>query len=799
MVRNKKIFSLVFILIFAAVLCMSACGEQPQTENGVEETVPPERLEDSAFKGKLIISEVMVKNHATLNDEDGDLPDWIELHNLTAEPIDLSGFTVSDDFDNDWLIPGGTIEAEGYFLIYADGKDRDGEIPHADFSLSSGETAVVRDPDGRLVDRVLCDCDTADLSMMLDENENWLCTSYPSPGYENTAAGYDMWQETLCCDPQLVISEVMTYNDSFFEQYYIDYCDWIELKNTSAFPVELSEYYLSDDDDDLTKFQLPAMTLKPGKTVIVLCTEEQRSANKGFIKAPFALSSDYERVYLSKGDKLSDYVFLRDIPKGCSFGRVTGRNGWFFFDTPRPEHEKEGGYRRISRSPVSVRSSGIFNGVNSVRVELSGCGDIYYTTDGSLPTVKSEKYTAAFDVSKSCVVRAVAIENGAMVSRPLTLDYILNENHVLPVASLSTDSPYQFGIMYNSKKKDLELPGNLAFYDGEKSFTIPCGIDMHGETSLELPKKNMGIKFRGAYGQSMLEYDLFGGGVTRFGSLLLRGGQDFFSSIIKNELGENLCLNYSDNTFAQRSRYCVLYINGEYWGIYALMEKMNESHYATHRGVSKDSVTVEKAPVYSESDFYKEIIAFSKSHDLTKKENYEEFCRRMDIDSLIDWIIIEGYTGNTDLNPGNVRYAKSTEDDGKWRLMLFDMDSIMQTNMTCYHVVLGTVTAQYSSFITQLLKNADFKDRFLKRAAEVYNGALSDKSVLEEIDSLAATIQPEVARDYERFGMTEAKWRNSIKTLRENITMWHWRDSCIKALCEYFGSDSIEYFILKPD
>jgi len=794
MVKSKKVFFLIFILIFSAMLCMTACGEQPQTEPSAEVTKAPVRNEDSALKGKLVISEIMVKNHATLSDEDGDQPDWVELHNISSEAIDLSGFTVSDDSDGGWSIPVGTVEPDGYFLIYADGKDAAGDIPHADFSLSAGETIVLRGKDGRLIDSVKCDCDTADLSQMLEDSGKWITTDYPSPGYENTADGYDMWQETLAWEPQLIISEAMTYNTEYFRQNYLDYCDWIELKNTSAFPVELSEYYLSDDDDDLKLFQLPKMTLQPGKTVIVLCTTDEGKENKGFIKAPFALASDRERVYLSKGDKLADYVFLRNIPNGCSFGRMSGRNGWFYFEKPHPEAEKEGGYRRISRTPQTTCLDGIFNDVTAISVELSGYGDIYFTTDGSLPTDKSLKYESPFDVTRTCVVRAVAIENGAMISRPLTLNYIINENHMLPVASLSTDSPYEFNIMYNNKKKDLELPGNLAFYEEEGSFSIPCGVDMHGETSLELRKKNMGIRFRGTYGQSMLEYDLFGGGVTSFESLLLRAGQDFYSSIIKNELGENLCLNYSDNTFAQRSRYCVLYINGEYWGIYAIMEKMNASHYATHRGVSKESVTVEKAPVYTESAFYKEIIDFSKKNDLTKKENYEEFCRRMDIDSLIDWIIIEGYTGNTDLNPGNVRYAKSTGDDGKWRLMLFDMDSIMYTYMNCYNVVLGTTTAQYSTFITQLLKNPDFRERFLKRAAEVYNGALSDESVLAEMDRLAATIQPEVARDYARFDMTEAKWKNSVKTLREQITDWNWRQHCIDAICKYFGSDSAEYF-----
>ncbi len=775
---NRASVAAALAVITALSLCAPAYGEQ----------------DAGSLKGSLVISEIMAKNHATLSDEDGEQPDWIELHNTSSRAIDLSGFIVSDNSDGGWRIPSGTVEPDGYFLIYCDGKDRAADIPHADFALSQGETVYLRDADGELIDSAECACGTADLSLMLDENGKWATTAYPTPGYPNTAEGYDAWQNTLSCASPLIISEAMTYNTTCYMQKSIEYCDWIELKNVSDSTLQLSDYYLSDKDEDLKKFRLPSMSLKPGKSVIVLCTDESGAVNSGYIIAPFSLASDRERVYLSTDDGLVDYVFLHDIPFGCSYGRISGKNGWFFFDDPKPSAEQTSGYRRVSNTPTSPCEDGVFNGVTAMSVELSGSGDIYYTTDGSLPTANSKLYTRPFDVTKTCVVRAVAIEDGAMPSRALTLSYIINENHTLPVASLSTDSPNDFNVMYNSKKKDLELPGSLSFYEDAGSFTIPCGIDMHGETSLDLNKKNMGVRFRGVYGQDMLDYDLYGGGVTEFESFILRAGQDYYNSIIKNELGENLCLQFSDTVFAQRSRYCVLYINGEYWGIYALMEKMNASHYATHRKVSKDSVTVVKAPVDSDSDFYKEIIEFAKKNDLTKADNYEEFCRRMDIDSLIDWIIIEGYTANTDLNPGNVRYAKSTEDDGKWRLMLYDMDSIMASNANCFTTVLGKVTPQFSTFVSQLTKNPDFKERFLTRAAEVFKGALSDENVIAEIDTLAAEIEPEVARDYGRFGMSKTKWENSVASLRALITDWHWQQSCINAICKNFGSDSADYF-----
>ncbi len=138
--------------------------------------------------------------------------------------------------------------------------------------------------------------------------------------------------------------------------------------------------------------------------------------------------------------------------------------------------------------------------MDSVTAELSAAGKIYYTTDGSLPTENSKVYDGAIELTRTAVIRAVSVEDGALKSPALTLSYIINEGHTLPVASLVADDPDEFGRMYNNKKKEHELPGSISLYAGEEDlFTAPCGIDMHGETSLEMPKKNMGLRFRGAH------------------------------------------------------------------------------------------------------------------------------------------------------------------------------------------------------------------------------------------------------------------------------------------------------------
>jgi hypothetical protein len=111
----------------------------------------------SAIDSDLVINELMADNETTATDPDGEYDDWIELYNNAAEPLDLSGYFLTDDASNltKWQIPAGTvIEAEGYLIIWAD-EDGEQEGLHANFKLSaSGEDLILLNPDGNILDQV---------------------------------------------------------------------------------------------------------------------------------------------------------------------------------------------------------------------------------------------------------------------------------------------------------------------------------------------------------------------------------------------------------------------------------------------------------------------------------------------------------------------------------------------------------------------------------------------------------------------------------------------------------------------
>ncbi len=804
--EKKRIIACLLLL----AMLLSGCGAQgdknaPQAKETAAVTTPEPTPTPAPTpeppRAELRISELMVRNRAMLRDEDGDFSDWVELENYGDTALSLEGFRLTDKAGGKGLALSGELPAGGRLLVWASGKDRP-EALHADFSLSLDETVRLIDGYDRVLSEAPCLSDTADRAVALGEDGAYAETLYPTPGYPNTPAGYDAWQQSLTNDSPLRISEVCVYNLGEIAAWRLQTDDWVEIRNVSDGAVQLADYCLSDDPDDYGLWRFPDVKLMPGAFYLVRCADHGLDFRTDPVTG-FSLNSTAEQLYLSRRDgTLVDYASLRGLPFGGSYGRMADEPGWFYFAAVTPAGENGAGARRVSAPPTLLAPDGVYNGVSDVKVELASPGEIYYALGNDVPTVESERYDGPFPLEKTTVVRAIAVEEGALPSRPAVFTYIINENHTLPVLSLVADSKRDFVWMYSAGSKMKELPATLALYEEDGGFRVPCGVRMHGETSLVLEKKNMSVRFRSGYGQEMLQYDIYGGGVDRFRSLVLRAGQDYYATVIKNALAQNLCLQAGNRAVTGRSKFCVLYINGEYMGIYNLMEKTNEQLYADVMGVSRESVEVIESQASGRDTIYKELFNFCTTHNLADPENYEQVQKLVDIDSVIDWIVLEGYCANTDLTFGNVRYAHSTEGDGKWRLMFYDLDATFWDSTVAFTNMFDGI-ALYSRqvgnlLIRPLLQNPDFKDRMLRRTAELLSTVLSAENVTAEIHRLAAIVEPEIERDYLSHGLQVRKWENDMKFLLGKFDNDAWNKTCVNQICrmlklteeeraEYFG------------
>ena len=804
--KRNKLLSVLFIVLLCIIF--AACGKsQPAPEATPVPTAAPTPQPTpeptpyiSPDADKIKISELMVKNDATLLDSDGEFSDWFELVNTSDSPVSLAGWRVSDGEDKSgWSFPDVTIDAGGYLLVFASSKESAGTELHAGFSLSEDETLYLYAPENYLADSAPNVSTMADHSSVRRADGSFEDCIWPTPGYSNDADGYELFCAAHTASSPLVINEVMVYNDSYNRQPDGEYYDWVELKNVSEEPIMLAEYYLSDDKDNPMLWRLPERYLDPGALLVVHCSGNSDLSTSDTVHSNFSLNSTSERLYLTSAaqQRVTDYVWLHDIFKDWTVGRMDGQSGFFYLSSPSPWSGNRGNaYRYISDQPVSLGEDGIYNDVTSVSVELEGSGRIFYTTDGSRPDESSAEYTEPITLDKTTVIRAINVQDGAAPSRAITLSYIINENHTLPVLSLSTDSPSTFSGIYYNKRKYYEIPANISYFEDGSSFNIDCGLKMKGWTSLENPKKSMGVSFRGCYGDDMLDYDIFGSDVTEFSSLSIRAGQDYPLAIIRNELFQELCLEMGDNVPTQNSKYCILYLNGSYYGIYCLKEDFSKQYYASHKGVNKSDVTMLKSPVALSSAVYQEVYQFCRDNDMTLDENYDHICSVLDIDNVVDWFLIEGYTANSDVN-GNMRYFK-LNDGGKWQIAFYDLDWTFNYASNCFtNITDSNREVQVSQLINRLLTNARFREQLLSRYSELVSTTLSNEHVLAKIDELQALLEPEVPRERDQWGSDVDGWHYRLDELRSFITNNDYANYSANKLCSMLGASAeqkMQYF-----
>lgn len=804
--KRNKLLSVLFIVLLCIIF--AACGKsQPTPEATPVPTAAPTPQPTpeptpyiSPDADKIKISELMVKNDATLLDSDGEFSDWFELVNTSDSPVSLAGWRVSDGEDKSgWSFPDVTIDAGGYLLVFASSKESAGTELHASFSLSEDETLYLYAPENYLADSAPNVSTMADHSSVRRADGSFEDCIWPTPGYSNDAEGYELFCAAHTATSPLVINEVMVYNDSYNRQPDGEYYDWVELKNVSEESIMLAEYYLSDDKDNPMLWRLPERYLDPGALLVVHCSGNSDLSTSDTVHSNFSLNSTSERLYLTSAaqQRVTDYVWLHDIFKDWTVGRMDGQSGFFYLSSPSPWSGNRGNaYRYISDQPVSLGEDGIYNDVTSVSVELEGSGRIFYTTDGSRPDESSAEYTEPITLDKTTVIRAINVQDGAAPSRAITLSYIINENHTLPVLSLSTDSPSTFSGIYYNKRKYYEIPANISYFEDGSSFNIDCGLKMKGWTSLENPKKSMGVSFRGCYGDDMLDYDIFGSDVTEFSSLSIRAGQDYPLAIIRNELFQELCLEMGDNVPTQNSKYCILYLNGSYYGIYCLKEDFSKQYYASHNGVKKDDVTMLKSPVALNSEVYQEVFQFCRDNDMSLDENYDHICSVLDIDNVVDWFLIEGYTANSDVN-GNMRYFK-LNDGGKWQIAFYDLDWTFNYASNCFtNITDSNREVQVSQLINRLLTNARFREQLLSRYSELVSTTLSNEHVLAKIDELQALLEPEVPRERDQWGSDVDGWHYRLDELRSFITNNDYANYSANKLCSMLGASSeqkMQYF-----
>ena len=742
------------------------------TENGIYEAQTSRINENSA----LVISEVLLSDAGV--PFGGQVVDAVELFNRSSQTVSTAGWYLSDGGDA-YAFPLPQQElAPGEYVTYPISRKDTG------FGLSLGESLYLMGPDFLLAPPVECVEPPMGSSISLVGIQDGLSYDFlpVTMGYANTQTGEENYA-SMCLQEDLRISEVMSSNSSYLPGPYSNCTDWVELYNAGKTAINLSDYCLTDSSD-LGKYPLPDKTLEPGKYIVILLSETGKNLRKGYEHLPFNLSSSGDKLYLTKQDAVIDYVIIPDLSGDQAFGRPAGKAVFSLLEKPTPGASNAGAIR-ISATPVADLPQGAYDNVNSITVSFSGTGEIYYTTDCTTPSKNSKKYTGPITISKTTVFRVAAYESGASRSEVVNFTYLVNENDTLETVCLVTD-PYNlwdesYGIYATGSNpgeypyqganywRNWERGGSVALFeeDGSLGFYEPCGIKIFGGYSRANSKKSLACMFRGKYGASSLDYPLFGDkGIDCYQSFVLRaGGQDAYMAKMRDEMITSLASDYLDMP-VQQYRPVVLYINGSYWGIYFIREKVTDQYVAANFNVHAEDVIVDHWS--GDSSEYLALQYYARSHDLTQQEYYDYMLSQINEDNYTDYVITQMWIQNMDL--GNVKFCRT--DDMEWHWILFDTDLSFMTvshdsvRYNLYKSNIWSFDFMSRVVIIKLLKNPEFRDNFIRRIAYQVNTVWNEEVVVARIDYFQNLLQADMEKECRRWGGSVSSWEKYVESLR---------------------------------
>lgn len=459
-------------------------------------------------------------------------------------------------------------------------------------------------------------------------------------------------------------------------------------------------------------------------------------------------------------------------------------------------------------APRLSHEGGVHKGLlNSVVVSPSHGDDfVTYTLDGTTPSIDSARYVTPFDFDKTTVLKVRAFNKKGSPSEVVTRTYFIQETTTLPIVSLSVDPKLLFdettGIYMRGPDgneapphkganfhKDVEIPVVCEFYGetGLLDFVEPLGLKIHGGFSRANPMKSLLLTAREKYGRKKIHASLFDEiDIDKYDSLILRNsGNDcsvtHFRDALCQSLGKRL------NIERQFCRPVTVFINGRYWGVHNMRNRIDKKYLKNFHDGKKDDVDIIKyraEPVQgSSAEEYEELLECFESFQEIDAEVYRVISGKMDIDNFIDYHCLEIYCGNMDWPGKNFKIWKSREGGSKWRWIPYDLDQtfgLFDDNVYFNSLEYALATdgpwekqkhwtnppwATY--LLRRLVEHDGFRRRFLSRFRELLDGDFSPENVLNEIDMKKTRLLPEIERHCLRWGVDVKNWHDNVENLEK--------------------------------
>jgi hypothetical protein len=435
----------------------------------------------------------------------------------------------------------------------------------------------------------------------------------------------------------------------------------------------------------------------------------------------------------------------------------------------------------------------------------------------------SGDYVPSENVIKANVIRAVAKLTDGTMSDVTSGTFFVGvdreaEYGSLPIISMYTDSDnlfdYETGIYvmgtsydewleensanqykegwekegnFTQKGREWERPAEIEYMpsDETEGFSQNVGIRIMGAASRRNSQKSFRIIAREDYGSKNIKYSLISnneksngtGEVEKYKSFLLRdGGNDNDYAKLRDPFLQSLVSARSFET--QQSTPCVLFIDGEYWGMYALTEDYSDNYFQNNYDIDNDNIIYIKRGEVEDGldediELYNEMINFITGNDMSIDSNYEKACELLDMQGFIEYLAFNLYINNEDSffesnNWGMWRVRETDSEneyaDGKWRMVCYDTEFSLglynggdgwNTNNIKKQIEKAEAAAGQAwslGLVGSLIQNDDFQESLIVTLCDMRNLDFEKTNANEVLDSWYQLYVQGAADTFKRFG-----------------------------------------------
>lgn len=665
------------------------------------------------------------------------------------------------------------------------------------------------------------------------------------------------FQNSMLYSQQIFINEVMASNAGTIADEDGDYSDWIELFNAGKDVVNLQGFGLSDNYGNPFKWTFPYTQIAPGKHIIVWASGKNKTSPFGSLHTNFSISASGEEVLITRPDGTRlDEIFSPQMPADISYGRKPDAGSdWLFYTVPTPGNPNwTEGYQGFLAPPQIIIHPQSQGGLLVELIHNDPNASLHYSFNGSSPNTQSSLYSWPVFVQdypfdslmftqttpdegqmngfgwhppvgvfpRALVVRARAFREG-FISSHIAAKTHFEEQPDFPLISISTDSEHLFsnstGIYvpgdfylengfgddfygfpnanYFQEGEDWERPASIEMlYPDGQYYSQMAGLRVHGSRTRAVPMKSLRVYSRSEYGSNTFDFDLFGDGITGYKRFLLRNsGQDFFinTTLFRDAAIQSMMEGLRFGR--QRNKAALLYINGEFWGIHNIRERIDKYYLAMNFGVDPENVDLlnEYWSVVVEGDatHYQQTLAYIDANGLSDQQHYDSVQRRFDIESFIDYQIANIFANNKDWPGNNIRYWRlrttgyqpnaAYGHDGRWRWLMFDTDfgfGLQDGYEAAFFNMLefastdeGTSWAnppEATFLLRKFLENQEFTKKFINRFADLLNSWFLPHRTVAVIDQMIQHNSEMMHLHINRYHYPESysKWLDNVAVMR---------------------------------